>query len=234
VIHARDIVKRYRDGEGPEVRVLDGLSLDVEAGDFVAIVGPSGSGKSTLLHLLGGLDVHYEGSVEVAGTRVTGLSDAALARFRNAKVGFIFQSFHLVPNLSALENVLLPSHFGSASAKDSEARERARAVLTRVGLGQKLDRPPSRLSGGERQRVAIARALFTGPQVLLCDEPTGNLDAATGAGIITLFEELHREGLTLLAVTHEDRMSSAARRVLRLKEGRLVEEPGAGSTGGAS
>ena len=230
MIRARDIVKRYRDGEGPEVRVLDGLSLDVEAGDFVAIVGPSGSGKSTLLHLLGGLDVHYEGSVEVAGTRVTGLSDAALARFRNTKVGFIFQSFHLVPNLSALENVLLPSHFAPAAKED--ARARAQAVLTRVGLGAKLDRPPSRLSGGERQRVAIARALFTGPQVLLCDEPTGNLDAATGAGIIELFEELHREGLTLLAVTHEDRMSSAARRVLRLKEGRLVEEPGALRQGG--
>ena len=225
MIHARDIVKRYRDGEGPEVRVLDGLSLDVEAGDFVAIVGPSGSGKSTLLHLLGGLDVHYEGSVEVAGTKVTGLGDAALARFRNAKVGFIFQSFHLVPNLSALENVLLPSHFGP---EGKDARARAAAVLTRVGLGEKQDRVPSRLSGGERQRVAIARALFTGPQVLLCDEPTGNLDAATGAGIITLFEELHREGLTLLAVTHEDRMSNAARRVLRLKEGRLVEEPPAG------
>jgi putative ABC transport system ATP-binding protein len=231
VIHARDIVKRYRDGEGPEVRVLDGLSLDVAAGDFVAIVGPSGSGKSTLLHLLGGLDVHYEGSVEVAGTRVTGLSDAALARFRNAKVGFIFQSFHLVPNLSALENVLLPSHFGAGGPSDGSARARAEKVLARVGLGQKLDRVPSRLSGGERQRVAIARALFTGPQVLLCDEPTGNLDAATGAGIIALFEELHREGLTLLAVTHEDRMSNAARRVLRLKEGRLVEEPG-GSGGG--
>ncbi len=225
MIRARDIVKRYRDGEGPEVRVLDGLSLDVEAGDFVAIVGPSGSGKSTLLHLLGGLDVHYEGSVEVAGTKVTGLPDAALARFRNTKVGFIFQSFHLVPNLSALENVLLPSHFGPAS---QQARARASAVLARVGLGEKQDRIPSRLSGGERQRVAIARALFTGPQVLLCDEPTGNLDAATGAGIISLFQELHREGLTLLAVTHEDRMSDAARRVLRLKEGRLVEEPARG------
>ena len=229
MIRARDIVKRYRDGEGPEVRVLDGLSLDVEAGDFVAIVGPSGSGKSTLLHLLGGLDVHYEGRVEVAGTQVTGLADAALARFRNAKVGFIFQSFHLVPNLSALENVLLPSHF-AAAAGGAEARQRAAAVLTRVGLGEKQDRVPSRLSGGERQRVAIARALFTGPQVLLCDEPTGNLDAATGAGIIALFQELHREGLTLLAVTHEDRMSNAARRVLRLDrgrlvEGRLVEEP---------
>ncbi|ATB42474.1 ABC transporter ATP-binding protein [Cystobacter fuscus] len=221
MIRARDIVKRYQDGEGSEVRVLDGLSLDMEQGDFVAVVGPSGSGKSTLLHLLGGLDVHYQGEVEVAGVKLTGLKEPALARFRNQHVGFVFQSFHLIPNLSAVENVLMPSHFGAAPV---DARKRAEALLDRVGLLAKKDRTPVRLSGGERQRVAIARALFTGPKLLLCDEPTGNLDAATGAGVISLFQELHREGLTLLAVTHEDRMSSAARRVLRLKEGRLVEE----------
>ncbi|ATB27905.1 ABC transporter ATP-binding protein [Melittangium boletus] len=223
MIRARDIVKRYQDGEGTEVRVLDGLSLDMEDGEFVAVVGPSGSGKSTLLHLLGGLDVHYQGEVEVAGVKLSGLKDTALARFRNQHVGFVFQSFHLIPNLSAVENVLMPSHFGTAASPD--ARKRAEALLDRVGLLAKKDRTPVRLSGGERQRVAIARALFTGPRLLLCDEPTGNLDAATGAGVISLFQELHREGLTLLAVTHEDRMSSAARRVLRLKEGRLVEEP---------
>jgi len=221
VIRARDIVKRYQDGEGSEVRVLDGLSLDMEQGDFVAVVGPSGSGKSTLLHLLGGLDVHYQGEVEVAGVKLSGLKEPALARFRNQHVGFVFQSFHLIPNLSAVENVLMPSHFGAAPV---DARKRAESLLDRVGLLAKKDRTPVRLSGGERQRVAIARALFTGPKLLLCDEPTGNLDAATGAGVISLFQELHREGLTLLAVTHEDRMSSAARRVLRLKEGRLVEE----------
>ncbi|MFY0580257.1 ABC transporter ATP-binding protein [Cystobacter fuscus] len=221
MIRARDIVKRYQDGEGSEVRVLDGLSLDMEQGDFVAVVGPSGSGKSTLLHLLGGLDVDYQGEVEVAGVKLTGLKEPALARFRNQHVGFVFQSFHLIPNLSAVENVLMPSHFGAAPV---DARKRAEALLDRVGLLAKKDRTPVRLSGGERQRVAIARALFTGPKLLLCDEPTGNLDAATGAGVISLFQELHREGLTLLAVTHEDRMSSAARRVLRLKEGRLVEE----------
>jgi len=223
MIRARDVVKRYQDGEGAEVRVLDGLSLDVEDGEFVAVVGPSGCGKSTLLHLLGGLDVHYQGDVEVAGVRLSGLKDTALARFRNQHVGFVFQSFHLIPNLSAVENVLMPSHFGTTLSPD--ARKRAEALLDRVGLLAKKDRTPVRLSGGERQRVAIARALFTGPRLLLCDEPTGNLDAATGAGVISLFQELHREGLTLLAVTHEDRMSSAARRVLRLKEGRLVEEP---------
>ncbi|HEX8537886.1 MAG TPA: ABC transporter ATP-binding protein [Cystobacter sp.] len=231
MIRARDIVKRYQDGEGSEVRVLDGLSLEMEQGDFVAVVGPSGSGKSTLLHLLGGLDVHYQGEVEVAGMKLTGLKEPALARFRNQHVGFVFQSFHLIPNLSAVENVLMPSHFGAAPV---DARKRAEALLDRVGLLAKKDRTPVRLSGGERQRVAIARALFTGPKLLLCDEPTGNLDAATGAGVISLFQELHREGLTLLAVTHEDRMSSAARRVLRLKEGRLVEESRPVLAGGAS
>ena len=231
MIRARDIVKQYTDGDGTEVRVLDGLSLEVEQGDFVAVVGPSGSGKSTLLHLLGGLDVHYQGDVEVAGVRLAGLKDKELARFRNQHVGFVFQSFHLIPNLSAVENVLMPSHFGAANL---EARKRAESLLDRVGLLAKKDRSPVRLSGGERQRVAIARALFTGPKLLLCDEPTGNLDAATGAGVITLFQELNREGITLLAVTHEDRMSTAARRVLRLKEGRLVEEPRPALAGGVS
>jgi putative ABC transport system ATP-binding protein len=224
VIRARDIVKEYVDGDGTLVRVLDGLSLEVAQGDFVAVVGPSGSGKSTLLHLLGGLDVHYKGEVEVGGVKLSGMKDRELARFRNTHVGFVFQSFHLIPNLSAVENVLMPSHFGAAATDD---RKRAEAMLDRVGLLAKKDRAPVRLSGGERQRVAIARALFTGPKLLLCDEPTGNLDAATGAGVIQLFNELHREGLTVLAVTHEERMSSAARRVLRLKEGKLVEEPSA-------
>ncbi|HZI03410.1 MAG TPA: ABC transporter ATP-binding protein, partial [Archangium sp.] len=172
MIRARDIVKQYRDGDGTEVRVLDGLSLEVADGDFVAVVGPSGSGKSTLLHLLGGLDVHYQGDVEVAGVKLSGLKDKdkELARFRNQHVGFVFQSFHLIPNLSAVENVLMPSHFGAVISP--EARGRAESLLDRVGLLAKKDRAPVRLSGGERQRVAIARALFTGPRLLLCDEPT--------------------------------------------------------------
>jgi putative ABC transport system ATP-binding protein len=231
LIRARDIVKQYQDGDGAEVRVLDGLSLDVADGEFVAVVGPSGSGKSTLLHLMGGLDVHYGGEVEVAGVRLSGLKDKALARFRNEHVGFVFQSFHLIPNLSAVENVLLPSHFGPVTR---DVRLRAESLLEKVGLLSKKDRTPVRMSGGERQRVAIARALFTGPRLLLCDEPTGNLDAATGAGVISLFQELHREGLTLLAVTHEERMSEVAKRVLRLKEGRLVEEPRQALAGGVS
>ncbi|AKQ64301.1 ABC transporter, ATP-binding protein [Myxococcus hansupus] len=221
MIQARDVSKEYVDGDGTQVRVLDGMSLDVAAGEFVAVVGSSGSGKSTLLHLLGGLDVDYRGELSVGGVKLRGLGDKALARFRNAHVGFVFQSFHLIPNLSAVENVLLPSHFGAAPV---DARKRAEALLERVGLGAKKDRAPVRLSGGERQRVAIARALFNQPKLLLCDEPTGNLDAATGSGVITLFQELHKEGLTVLCVTHEERMSAAAGRVLRLKDGRLVEE----------
>lgn len=231
MIRARDLKKEYVDGDGTQVRVLDGLSLEVAQGDFVAVVGPSGSGKSTLLHLLGGLDVHYSGEVEVGGVKLRGLDDRELARFRNTHVGFVFQSFHLIPNLSAVENVLMPSHFG---VEVPDAHKRAEAMLDRVGLLSKKDRAPVRLSGGERQRVAIARALFSGPKLLLCDEPTGNLDAATGAGVIQLFHELHQEGLTVLAVTHEERMSSAARRVLRLKEGRLVEEPSARSSAGGA
>ncbi len=221
MISARSLKKSYG-----ELKVLDGLDLEVKEGELVAIVGPSGSGKSTLLHVLGGLDVDYQGEVTVAGTRITGLSDQALAAFRNTQVGFVFQSFHLIPNLPAIENVLLPAYFGR-SVPAAEQRRRAEAVLERVGLVAKKDRSPSQLSGGERQRVAIARALFARPRVLFCDEPTGNLDATTGREIISLFQELNREGLTVLAVTHEDRMSSAANRVLRLKGGKLESDSAA-------
>ena len=227
MITVQGLSKTYLDEDGAQVKVLDGLELQVAEGEFVAVVGPSGSGKSTLLHVLGGLDVHYTGEVEVAGVKLRGLSDKALSRFRGRNVGFIFQSFHLVPNLPAVDNVLLPSFFTGA---EGGARKRAEEVLERVGLLAKKDRVPARLSGGERQRVAIARALFAKPRMLFCDEPTGNLDARTGDEIIALFRELNREGITLLSVTHEDRMSAAAGRVLRLKEGRLVPEPKPGGT----
>jgi putative ABC transport system ATP-binding protein len=220
VIRARDVHKTYSDA-GSNMVVLQGLSLDVAPGEFVAIVGPSGSGKSSLLHILGGLDEHFTGDIEVAGQKLRGASEKTVAAFRNTSVGFVFQSFHLIPNLSALENVLLPAYFGEHSPRHQD-RQRAQEVLERVGLGQKLERAPSKLSGGERQRVAIARAIFSRPKVLFCDEPTGNLDSVTGQEIIGLFHTLHQEGLTLLAVTHEERMSAAAGRVLRLKEGKLV------------
>jgi putative ABC transport system ATP-binding protein len=221
VISARSIRKSYRDGASI-LPVLEGLNLEVREKEFVAIVGPSGSGKSTLLHILGGLDVNYQGRVEVAGVELGRLNDAGLARFRNRQVGFVFQSFHLIPNLTAFENVLLPAFFDQ-SAINADHRKRAAEVLGRVGIALKSQRVNAQLSGGERQRVAIARALLLRPRVLLCDEPTGNLDEGTGAEIIGIFRELHCEGLTILAVTHEERMSNAAERVLRLRQGTLED-----------
>jgi len=220
MISAHRLFKSYAGIHKAEVRVLEGLDLEVAEGEFVAVIGPSGSGKSTLLHILGGLDVHYDGQVEVAGTQLRGLSDRRLARFRNRLVGFVFQSFHLVPNLRVFQNVLLPAFFGGDSIGTSDQR-RAEELLERLGLLAKRDRVPSQLSGGERQRVAIARALLRRPRVLLCDEPTGNLDLQTGDEIIGLFRQLHREGLTVLAVTHEERISGAAGRVLKLQGGVL-------------
>ena len=214
MISARGLTRAFSDGEGGSLRVLDGVDLDVKSGELVAVMGRSGSGKSTLLHILGGLDSAYAGDVTVAGTKLQGLDDRGLARFRNSTVGFVFQSFHLVPGLNALDNVALPSFFGAEGGD-------ARGALERVGLGAKAGRQPSQLSGGERQRVAIARALYTKPKVLFCDEPTGNLDAATGGEIIELFKSLNAEGLTILAVTHEERVSTAAGRVLKLEGGKL-------------
>lgn len=219
MISARGLFRSYDDGERGQVRVLDDVSFTVQPGEFVAVVGRSGSGKSTLLHVLGGLDTGYRGEVSVAGTKLHGLSDRALARFRNEQVGFVFQSFHLVQGLSARDNVALPAFFAPAPPVDTEAR--AVEALARVGLEGKAERLPSQLSGGERQRVAIARALFARPKVLLCDEPTGNLDAATSEQVVALFQELNRGGLTVLAVTHEDRLRGAASRVLTLQEGKL-------------
>jgi len=166
--------------------------------------------------------------VEVAGARLPDLDDAGLALFRNRQVGFVFQSFHLIPNLTAMDNVLLPAFFGTESFGPA-LRQRGRDTLARVGMSEKKDRLPSQLSGGERQRVAIARALFAEPKLLLCDEPTGNLDEATGGEVIELFRALHREGLTILVVTHEDRMSGVAQRVLRLSAGVIRDKIGEGA-----
>ena len=218
MISARGVTRSFDDGARGAVSVLDEVNLEVAKGEFVAVVGRSGSGKSTLLNVLGGLDTAYAGEVSVAGQRITGLSDGALAGYRNQKVGFVFQAFHLVPGLSALGNVLLPSLF----AAESTASTRGQQVLEQVGLGEKAARLPSQLSGGERQRVAIARALLHSPCVLLCDEPTGNLDAVTADEVIGLFSKLNREGLTVVAVTHETRLRDAATRVLTLENGRLT------------
>jgi putative ABC transport system ATP-binding protein len=221
-LELRGVVKRYRprDGEVAQVSarpLLRGVDLRVERGEFVAVEGQSGSGKSTLLHLIGGLDRAYEGEIRVLGQQLRALDDGALSSLRNRGIGFVFQSFNLLPGITALDNVLLPEAFGEIP----DARARAREALARVGLAGKERARPFELSGGERQRVAIARALLARPPLLLADEPTGNLDAGTGHDIIELFRSLHRDGMTLLIVTHEIRVSRAATRVLLLRDGAL-------------
>lgn len=219
MISVRGLNKRYREGDGTVVEVLRNLSLEVDRGEFAVVTGASGSGKSTLLQILGTLDTDYEGEVTVAGERLAALSEPRRAHFRNREVGFVFQSFHLIAGMTALENVALPSFF---AAGPSNVRKRATRALERVGLESKLGRTPAQLSGGERQRVALARALFSAPSLLLCDEPTGNLDAATGDGIVALLKALNRdEGLTILGVTHEEKMRQAASRVWSLSGGLL-------------
>jgi putative ABC transport system ATP-binding protein len=221
VIRLRGITKRLRDGPR-EVEVLRGVDLEVAPGELVAIVGASGSGKSTLLYVAGALDRDFGGEAVVAGEPLRGLSAEARAALRNRAVGFVFQSFNLLAGLTALENVMLPGMLRrGARAPAAAVRARAADAPEQVGLADRAATPPARLSGGERQRVAIARALFARPAVLLADEPTGNLDAVTGQGIIELFAGMAREGMTVLVVTHEERVSDAATRVLHLSNGRL-------------
>jgi putative ABC transport system ATP-binding protein len=208
-------------GAGAAARkALDGVDLTIQAGEFVTILGPSGSGKSTLLAILGGLDLGFEGRVEVLGRDLLALRDAELAELRGERIGFVFQAFHLLGHLTVLENVLTPALFSRRA--EAHIERRGRDLLARVGLqGREADRP-SELSGGQRQRVAIARALLHRPELLLCDEPTGNLDLATGAQIVELFAELHREErLTVVAVTHEERLAAAATRTVELADGRV-------------
>ena len=207
--------------------VLRAISLEVQKGELLSLVGRSGSGKSTLLHIIGGLDRRYRGRATVLGHDLETLDDRRLAQFRNREVGFVFQAFNLLDHLTAAENVKLPSYFADGPSADDERR--ALAALERVGIGHKASARPSELSGGQKQRVAIARALFHQPRLLLCDEPTGNLDSETGQQIIELFRALNHDGLTLLIVTHEERVSSVASRVLRLEDGRLMAATAAGT-----
>lgn len=201
--------------------VLKGLDVSIEKGEMVAVVGASGVGKSTMLHVLGGLDPADEGNVRVGGTDITALSDAAVVAFRNAHVGFVFQFHHLLPEFTALENAEMPMRI--ARRPSSERRARARELLTRVGLAERLAHRPGMLSGGEQQRVAIARALVMDPHILLADEPTGDLDEHTADALHELLREMHRErGLTSLIATHNPRLAAACDRVLRLADGRLT------------
>ena len=216
LLSASNIVKEVRDGERT-ARILDGVSLELAAGERVALVGPSGSGKSTLLHVLGALDDEYRGEVRLAGTPLEGLSDRERSRLRGRDVGFVFQAYNLVARATVAENVALPSRFNGSQVSAEAVRE----VIDRVGLSGKAERKPQQLSGGERQRVAIARALVQKPKVVLCDEPTGNLDAETGAKILQLFDALTASGVALLIATHDRAIADSSRRELKLKDGKL-------------
>jgi len=224
LLELRGIVKNYELG-GALVRALDGVDLDVERGEMTVITGPSGSGKSTLLHVIGCLDRPGEGTYRLDGEAVIGRDLDELAPVRNRRIGFVFQSFNLVPVLDVIENVELPCLVGDVTLPPGEARARATKLAERVGLGHVLHHRPDQLSGGQRQRVAIARALVTKPDLVLADEPTANLDGATATQILDLMVDLNRsEGVTFLFSTHDARIERTARRIVRLVDGRIVED----------
>jgi len=210
------------------VKALDGVTFDVAENEYIAIMGPSGSGKSTLMNMIGCLDTPTSGEYILNGNQVSELDDSELAQVRNREIGFVFQTFNLLPRTDCLSNVELPLIY--SGIKSSKRKEKATETLTKVGLGDRLDHKPNELSGGQRQRVAIARALVNDPSILLADEPTGNLDTKTGEEIMVLFEELYRAGNTIILVTHENEIAEHARRIIRLRDGKIevdqkVEKP---------
>ena len=221
IIHIEGLERRYDMG-GEVIHALRGVSLSIGRNEYVAIMGPSGSGKSTMMNVLGCLDTPDAGSYWLNGQEVSKLSDDALARVRNKEIGFVFQTFNLLPRASALHNVELPLVYAGMSS--SERSERARQALTRVGLGDRMHHRPNELSGGQRQRVAIARALVNQPSILLADEPTGNLDSTTSEEIMAVFAELHREGQTVIMVTHEPDIAEHAERVITLRDGKVESD----------
>ena len=223
VIVTRDLTREYELG-GEVVKALRGVDLVIHRNEFVAIMGPSGSGKSTLMNLIGCLDTPTRGEYWLNGQRVSDLSDAALARIRNREIGFVFQTFNLLPRATALHNVELPLIY--AAVRSKVRRERATAALERVGLADRRHHRPSALSGGQRQRVAIARALVTEPSILLADEPTGNLDSRTGEEIMALMEELYTQGQTIIVVTHEHDIAEHARRQVQIRDGVVARDTG--------
>jgi putative ABC transport system ATP-binding protein len=221
LIDIRDVRKVYVMGT-TEVHALAGVSLSIRKGEYVAVMGPSGSGKSTLMNVVGCLDTPSSGSYKLRGTEIRERDDDELARIRNQEIGFIFQTFNLLPRADALHNVELPLIYAGRAAK--ERRERAMAVLEMVGLKDRMHHRPSELSGGQRQRVAIARALVNKPSLVLADEPTGNLDSKTGLEIMALLDEIHRQGNTVILVTHEEDVAAQAHRIVRLRDGRIESD----------
>lgn len=216
VIQIRNIIRDFRLGQ-EIVHVLKGIDLDIKRGEYVAIMGPSGSGKSTLMNLLGCLDTPTAGSYILNGNDVSQMTDDELADIRNTEIGFVFQTFNLLPRTTALDNVALPMVYAGASKKARE--NRASEVLTDVGLADRMDHKPNQLSGGQRQRVAVGRALVNKPSIILADEPTGNLDSKTGDEIMQLFDDIHAAGNTVIMVTHEEEIAAHAKRVIRLRDG---------------
>ncbi|MDT0644402.1 ABC transporter ATP-binding protein [Zunongwangia sp. F363] len=220
VIEIKDITRDFPLGQ-EVVKVLKGIDLEIERGEYVAFMGPSGSGKSTLMNLLGCLDTPTSGSYILNGKDVSKMSDDELAEIRNKEIGFVFQTFNLLPRTTALDNVALPMVYAGYSK--TERNERAKEVLTNVGLGDRMDHKPNQLSGGQRQRVAVGRALVNKPSIILADEPTGNLDSKTSVEIMNLFDEIHAAGNTVILVTHEEDIAEHAHRIIRLRDG-IVEK----------
>jgi len=221
MIELKNITKTYTKNGGVEVKVLQGINLSIKRGEFVSIMAPSGMGKSTMMNIIGGLDRPTSGDYLLDGTAVMGMNDDDLSRTRNKKIGFVFQSFNLLPMTTALENVELPLIY---SADDVDIKAKAKAALEAVGLGDRINHLPSELSGGQQQRVAIARALVNDPALILADEPTGNLDTASSDEVMAIFKKLHREGRTVILVTHENDVAERAERIIRMKDGQVVSD----------
>ena len=222
LIDIKDVFKIYNEGEEREVRALNGVSLNIDRGEFVAIVGQSGSGKSTLMNLIGCLDIPTYGEYHLDGTDVTDLSDRQLSHVRNKQIGFIFQGFNLIPALSAYENVELPLIYQGVKA--SVRRERVRDALERVSLWDRRDHKPTEMSGGQQQRVAIARAIATHPPIILADEPTGALDSKTGIHVLEILRRLYKEGTTVILITHDNGIAATVPRVVRISDGQIVSD----------
>jgi putative ABC transport system ATP-binding protein len=221
LIHLEGLSKVYRVGD-QEIRALDGVDLRIEEGEFIAIIGSSGSGKSTLMHLLGCLDTPTAGRMEICGQDLAKASSDELARVRNNEIGFVFQAFNLLPKLDVVSNIALPLIYAGVPSRERLAR--ARKAAEDVGLGERLSNRPPQLSGGQCQRVAIARALVNNPRILFADEPTGNLDSATGRMILEMFDTLHASGKTVVLVTHDPAIAARSRRVIEIRDGRITRE----------